>query len=85
MPYPVAIDPKAVRALHTKLWQAVDQHLLWAFTPQGRLQQFRLQAVNDLEALAQAGAGQQLIISETRAPAVHPILPSTGRPSELLT
>lgn len=37
MPYPVTIDPKAVRALHTKLWQAVDQHLLWAFTPQGPL------------------------------------------------
>lgn len=37
MPYPVAIDPKVVRALHRKMWRAIDQHLLWAFTPQGPL------------------------------------------------
>lgn len=34
MPYPAVIDPPAVRALHRKVWGAVDKHLLWAFNPQ---------------------------------------------------
>lgn len=37
MPYPSAIDPKTVRALHRRVWAAVDSHLLWAFNAQHEL------------------------------------------------
>jgi hypothetical protein len=37
MPYPIAIDPSTVRALHRRVRAAVDAHLLWAFNPQREL------------------------------------------------
>ena len=37
MPYPIAIDPKTVRALHRRVWASLDAHLLWAFNPQREL------------------------------------------------
>ncbi len=34
MPFPVVTDPQVVRDLHRKIWNAIDEHLLWAFNPQ---------------------------------------------------
>jgi hypothetical protein len=41
MPYPTITDPQVVRALHRKLFTALDRHLLWAFNPSSQLPRSR--------------------------------------------